>query len=307
MPKFTFSGHETFPLRYPWLLKGLRALNDDPNIFFKDEAMVELGVGKNMVRAIRHWCTALQLARVNGRTGIADVEELGRRLFLGTSTAEPWDPYLEDPGTLWIFQWRLASHTHRASTWHLAFTRWGVEVFTKDELVDWLKQIVEELDKSRATRNSLKRDVDVFLRTYVPSDPSPHRPPEDTFDSPLVDLGLIREEERNVYRFVRGPKESLPQEVFSFALVDFWRNQHPDGASMAFERLLYDPGSPGAAFKLSEPDLARRLEDLESWTGLRFDETAGLRTVYRIEGVDLPNPLKALERYYRRQLEEAAA
>lgn len=305
MPRFTFSGHETFPLRYSWLPKGLRELDADSDLFFKDEAMVRLGVGKNMVRAIRHWCTAVGMAKVDGRAGIGKVTPLGHRIFLGREGEEAWDPYLEDPGTLWLLQWRLANRKERGSTWHLAFTQWGQELFTKEELIDWLDGIVEDLEKSRATRNSLKRDVDVFIRTYVPSDPNPHRPPEDTFDSPLVELGLIRQEEEKVYRFVRGEKESLPQEIFCYALLEFWEEQGGDGAAQSVERLLYEPGSPGGAFKLTERALASRLERLPAWTGLRFDETAGLRTVYRADD-EVAKPMAALKRFYRRQVEEVA-
>ena len=28
-----FSGHETFPFRYPWLKKGFDAVADDPSVF----------------------------------------------------------------------------------------------------------------------------------------------------------------------------------------------------------------------------------------------------------------------------------
>src|SRR5437870_5494831 len=52
----SFSGHETFPFRYPWLKKGFDAVQEDPFIFLRDNAITTLGVGKNMVRAIRHWC-----------------------------------------------------------------------------------------------------------------------------------------------------------------------------------------------------------------------------------------------------------
>jgi epsilon-lactone hydrolase len=51
-----FSGHETFACRYAWLPKALQAVESNPRIFSdEDQAMVELGVGKNMVRSIRFW------------------------------------------------------------------------------------------------------------------------------------------------------------------------------------------------------------------------------------------------------------
>src|SRR5687767_3143366 len=53
---YRIAGHEGFPCRYTWLPKAVQGLNRDPKLFAKDErAMVDLGVGKNMVRAIRFW------------------------------------------------------------------------------------------------------------------------------------------------------------------------------------------------------------------------------------------------------------
>ena len=66
---FRFSGHETFPCRYAWLPKAYRAIQKNANAFSdEEEAMVELGVGKNMARAIRFWVQA---------TGIAEPREEG--------------------------------------------------------------------------------------------------------------------------------------------------------------------------------------------------------------------------------------
>src|SRR6185437_16640708 len=66
----SFSGHETFTLRHGWLKKALDAVSQDRNIFTKENAMVELGVGKNMVRSIRHWALATDvLAESPGTRG----------------------------------------------------------------------------------------------------------------------------------------------------------------------------------------------------------------------------------------------
>ncbi|MBG8553455.1 DUF4007 family protein [Hymenobacter sp. BT594] len=50
----SFAGHQTFAMRSAWLKKGVDALLQDPAIFSAEGALVELGVGKNMVSAIRH-------------------------------------------------------------------------------------------------------------------------------------------------------------------------------------------------------------------------------------------------------------
>ena len=49
-----FGRHETFPLRYAWLTKGFGAVERQPDLFrHAHQAMVRLGVGRNMVSAIQ--------------------------------------------------------------------------------------------------------------------------------------------------------------------------------------------------------------------------------------------------------------
>ena len=58
-----------------------------------DDAVVHLGVGKNMVASIKFWLKAIGLLKDTGLEPIADHlfdDENGR------------DPYLEDIGTLWL-------------------------------------------------------------------------------------------------------------------------------------------------------------------------------------------------------------
>ena len=126
---FSFSGHETFPLRYTWLPKAVQRLEKHPDLFTRDDALVILGVGKNMVRSIRHWGRAFGILEFD-RDARDQVTEFGEKL-LG---ARGWDPYLEDPGTLWLLHWNVVSHPEKASTWYLAFTQWNQETFTRQEL-----------------------------------------------------------------------------------------------------------------------------------------------------------------------------
>src|SRR4051812_35909504 len=94
----SFSGHETFPFRYPWLKKGFDAVLEDGDVFAREDAITTLGVGKNMVRAIRHWCLAAGVVEEKPGAGTAlRVSALGKLLLADGGL----DPYLEDPATLW--------------------------------------------------------------------------------------------------------------------------------------------------------------------------------------------------------------
>jgi hypothetical protein len=296
--RYVFSGHETFPFRYTWLPKGVGKLLEDPELFTQDDDLVTLGVGKNMVRSIRHWCTATGVIERGDRKGSMKVKDLGLSLFAD----DGWDPFLEDLGTLWLLHWQLVSTASPASTWHLAFTRWNTDRFGRDELVGWLLGFAQRVSGTRPTPTSLRRDVDVFIRTYVPAQAKRERPLEDTFDCPLVELGLLEEVERGLYRFARGPKPTLPDGIFASALIDYWLLSAPNERTLSFESILHGPGSPGGAFKLSENALAERLERLPEWTGLTFDDTAGMRNVLRTSAGAEFDPLRALARYYGSEL-----
>ena len=286
---YSFAGHETFPLRYAWLPKGVRSLSTNPELFLTDDALITLGVGKNMVRSIRHWCYTLGVIE-------NDTYDQATRLGSALLSETGWDPYLEDMGTLWLLHWQLVSNKEKASTWLLAFTQWSQAVFTRTQLTNWLKELVEGAGH-KVSHNSIKRDVDVFIRTYVPSVPKASRPLEDSFDSPLVELGLIRETAKETFQFVKGDKATLPDEIFIYALMSYWNSSTPERQTLEFGKVLHGLGSPGGAFALTSNSLVERLDRLPDWSNMRFDDTAGIKQLYR--NITEPfEPMEALERYY---------
>lgn len=297
----SFSGHETFPFRYTWLKKGVDAVDivkGKPTIFTDDSATITLGVGKNMVRSIHHWCQVAQLIELRG------VDFNNRRRFLPTELGgrifadDGFDPYLEDAATLWLIHWQLATNASRATTWYWAFSIFGQNEFSKDTFIAELINWAERNTRNRISENSIKRDVDCFLRTYVPSRPTKNTIMEDTFDCPLVELALIfNSPDGNTYRFHRGPKPSLPIEIFAAALFEFWAAFSSE-STLTFANIAYLPKSPGRIFQLDEDTLVEYLDRLESLTAgaLRYDETAGVKQVYRERQI---NPMKLLDSYYQ--------
>ena len=60
MARPIFSGHESFACKSHWLKRGYDFVIADRN-FNDDDAVVHLGVGKNMVASIRFWMKAIGL------------------------------------------------------------------------------------------------------------------------------------------------------------------------------------------------------------------------------------------------------
>lgn len=280
-----FSGHETFPLRQLWLYKALKAVDGEepaPGSTFGDEAaIVRFGVGKNMVTSIRFWATACKVIAEDDERGGYVATALGRRLF----AEEGLDPYCERPATPWLMHWFLASTYDKTTTWYYLFNHVVQQVFDRETIVASLWQGFDELTAStpmlkRISLATLKRDVECCIRSYVPRLGGDS--PEEMSEPLLGELGLIQQNARSTFEFRRGAKRSLPDGIFAYALLDYWKWQRA-GSVMAFDRVAHDYGSPGRVFKLDENAVAERLMGLERLTGgdLQWTEQAGIRQVTR--------------------------
>ena len=108
--KYTFSGHESFQCRNLWLKKGYDHVAQNRSFNDKD-AVVTLGVGKNMVASIRFWLKAFNII-----TPKDEITEFGRHLLADGG----WDPYLEDTASLWLLHYQLVKNNF-ASTYNIIF------------------------------------------------------------------------------------------------------------------------------------------------------------------------------------------
>lgn len=270
-----------------------------PSIFREPDALVKLGVGKNMVDAIKYWCLATQVLKEHDEQRF-DLQPtpIGQHLF----SRARWDPYLEDKGTIWLLHWLLATNRAGATTAYLLFNEFTGLEFGRAQIEEWIAKRAASLGANVAD-TTLRRDVGVFLRSYVGGPDRYDSSVEDIMDCPLAELGLIYEEPtRYMYAFARGPKDSLPDEVFAYALWDY--AEHKDGQrTFTFDELAYQPGSPGRIFKLDEAALAERLENLVALTDGAWQptETAGYRQMLLTHDV---NPYRILERYYTTGLQD---
>ncbi len=320
--RLQFAGHETFPLRYGWLKKAFDAVKHSNEssqeaisaIFSDDRAIARFGVGKNMVLSIRHWGLATEvLAQVDvpgARTSRLETGPVGELLF-----GEGCDPHLEHPASLWLLHWMLASKPGRASAWHWAFNEFHEPTFDRELMTRRLFRRCHELQEAgRLPRErsisevTIRRDVECLVRTYHAATASGRRAPEDSIESPLAELGLIQKAGLgDLYRFRRGPKPSLPDEVFLFSLMDFWSGHYANRRSFSVDFLTYERGSPGQVFLLDEESVAERLARMDDLTSsaLRWDESSGMRQIYA-SNLDAVDGWAALRAMYSRDMALAA-
>lgn len=294
-----FARHETFHPRFGWLKKGFDAASLNPDIFVREDATVRLGVGKNMVRAIRYWCTAFKVLdevpnAKNPRLRDCVPTSLGEKL-LGDAG---WDPYLETTSSLLLLHWNLLRRPCRAPAWHAVFNNIRAPEFTRDQLLREVLRFKEVRESwSEVVDASIKKDIDCLLRMYAGARAASVS--EDSLDSPFVELGLIRQGagELGHYSFTSASRDGSPL-IVAFACLDFMVTVSA-ASTISLRRLAYEGGSPGLIFRLTETDLAQALDEASrSLPTLRITHVGGMKQLV-CEGDPVKESTRALRRQFR--------
>lgn len=207
--RYTFSGHESFPCKTLWLKKGYDFVVQGKN-FNRPEAVIYLGVGKNMVASIRYWLRVFGLCEGDQPTW------LGNYLF---DDANGKDKYIEDMATLWLLHFHLVFNQF-ATLYHTVFCGYqkGHTQFDRDQIATYVKLEMIEADKqSTYNENTVRKDIAVLMQNYAL--PRKAQSNED-FSSMLIDLDLIRQtaEGKGCYFNIEG-KRKVEKEIFLYALL----------------------------------------------------------------------------------------
>lgn len=280
--KVAFGRHETFTLRYSWLSKGFHALSKNPNIFESDDATIELGVGKNMVLAIRFWLRACKMMHPSK----TETTSLGH-LILDEDSG--FDPYLEDKATIWLIHWLLTTNSELATSFYWFFNKFHKPEFTSQELTTALSDFVKGsvVKKRRPSSTTIKSDAQLLHRMYTQSKGNSRMPLEDALDSPLALLRLVSQTAGGrSYRSKPESRKELPIGILGFAVSQIMAQR--ELKLIPIEELMYsrsDYPAPGSIFRLTENDLVVKLEELTNYIPDVFDirETAGIHQLYQLQ------------------------
>jgi hypothetical protein len=302
--RVAFGRHETFALRYSWLSKGFSALKQDPLVFDNDDAVVELGVGRNMVNSIRYWLRASQMITPQKPD---EPLELGELLFDEKSGL---DPYLEDEATIWLIHWLIATNSELATSWFWFFNKFHKPEFSGQELQTALHDFVKDqvVENKRPSMGTLKNDAQLLPRMYTQSRGNTRIPLEDALDSPLSLLGLVTQSSTGkLFQSKPQARPNLPIGIFGFAVAQLMASL--GHMAVPLEDLMYsqhDQAAPGSVFRLTESDMIAKLEKMESYLPGKFEirETAGIHQLYRVDDVE---PVEYLKKHYREMTTEIAA
>jgi hypothetical protein len=271
-----FSGHDTFQCRHLWLKKGYDYIHAGKS-FSAEDAVVELGVGKNMVTSIRYWMRAFGLSEINETlTTFADT------LF---SDENGYDPYLEDDASLWLLHYHLVRKGY-ATSYNLIFNELRKEKveFSKEAFTRFMRTKSETDMPFTFNSNTIESDFDVFVKLYVGTETSKEK--EEIVSGIFPELNLVRvipREKQASYHIETNEKVNIPEEVILYAILT-----DPDiGLSVSLDSLEKGYNSVGAIFGINRTGLVDKIERLCSkYPSIVYKDDAGVRELQFKEKLD---------------------
>lgn len=293
-----FARHETFHPRSGWLTKAVDAVESDPYVFTRDRAPIDLGVGKNMVRAIRYWGIAFKVIEETPRE--ADSRAIPLRvttmgqMLLGR---QGWDRYIEDPRTLWLLHWQLLRPPVMAPVWWWAFNQFDAVEFEASDLERFAVEAMLDEGWAGTAVSSVEKDVDCLLRMYGRRS---RVGGEEWLDSPFASLELVEPVPGVSRRWRFGTGRMLEPAIVTYAALDCLRRWEASAKTVSLARLAAAPGGPGRAFRLTESALASALgAAAQDASGLAVAAPAGLTQLIATRDVGVLQ-LELLARVYGR-------
>jgi hypothetical protein len=283
--KYTFSGHESFQCRHLWLKKGYDYINQGKS-FNDEDAVVILGVGKNMVSSIRFWMKSF---------GILTQEDKLTHFAHKLLADDGYDPYLEDEASLWLLHYQLVSNEF-ASTYSIVFNELRREKieFTKENFVAFVKRKSEFEKNFNPNPKTLQEDFSVLSKMYLRSD-AQAKDKEDSFSGLLTELNLIKSYNKGkdeLFMIENNERPEIPDEVILYVLL----NNKSFDLSINLNNIEQDYNSIGSVFALNRPGLLSKIESLGSkHSYIVYNDQAGIK---ELQFKKKPSAVSILDKYY---------
>ncbi|MGC2873110.1 DUF4007 family protein [Ihubacter sp. mB4P-1] len=296
-----FRAHDTFFIRKGWISKGMRYVDKSKGEVFiskSENPMDVLGIGANMVKALRYWLQAI---------GITEEPKSGRRTQKFTDFGKlvfEHDKYIEEMGTLYLLHYKLASNREQATSWYFFFNEFGLSDFTKDDFAVQIGNFIKINDKdANVAARSIDDDFSCIINTYVPrykTMPSKVTA-ENNIDCPLGELGLIDilKKERNniVYKKAIPPAATFNSWVILAVIYDNAKGRK----EIELNELLTAENNIGKTFNLDSITMLDVLHAAERTGELKIVRTAGLDVINLVHSYTFEDCVK----HYYEEMEKA--
>lgn len=285
-----FRAHETFFIRKGWITKGLKNVDIKANVFTdkKVSPTDTLGIGTNMCKSLRYWLQVLDLTvevKEKGGKRSQNITDFGRLVF-------DKDRYVEELGTLYALQYKLASNKDLATSWYYFFNKFSLSEFTKEDYINEIQKYIS-MEEEEVALTSLEGDFTCIVNTYLPRHKTNARvdSPENNIESPFAELGLIDITGNRTYKKSIPSVNSINPWIALAVIVD----QAKGNKEISISSLMNDDNNIGKVYNLDSVALLELLHKIEKIDELKIIRTAGLDVIHINNDY---NFLDCIQKYY---------
>lgn len=275
--KIRLKGHESFYIREGWIRKAIKAIEEDELILTKNTAIDKLGIGANMVKAMRYWLPAIGLTeeyRVQGSKRAQRLTDSFGKIIVSN------DKFIEDIGSLALLHYKLCTNFEQATSWYLFFNKVKAEELKKIDLPEVLNYQLLNIDPEITfSQKSLNDDCNCIIKTYC-YDREDLNNPEDNLICPFTELGLIKKvrsknREEIIIKDIHSGKK-IDKLIILYVVID----QLKEAKSISIDKLIEDECNIGRVFNLDKNLVNEYIDELESEQYITVNRTSGLNTIY---------------------------
>ena len=262
--KVKMKRHESFSIREGWLVKGIKAVIDTPKVFSSQSATEILGIGSNMVKALKYWLIATRI--IDDTSKNVQLSEFGQLL-------NKYDEYLDDDFSWWMIHIMMGLNIDEFYTLNMFLNKCTMQTFSKEDLFD-------VISKRFASKNMifnekiLVDEINMIIKTYCVDDKIDN--PENNFACPLSNLELIKKIGKNLYERNKPSVKKMNYLIVYYLIL----NVIADNDSMSIDDLINAENGPSKILNLDKILLNDYLDELRVNKLIEVNRTAGLNMIY---------------------------
>lgn len=246
-----------FPLRLSWLPRLVTMNKCNP---FSDHEVVaeKMGIGMNMVRALRIWA---------GATGIVNEEDALTKRAEKLFSQKGKDQYAEKEETLWLLHWLICSNLNclTANAWLLNF--FHARTFTSAEALTAFSAHVNNIVKRPYAQGTIRVDLETAIRMYAIVEDKKNQQ-SDIDDRCFRTMRLFEarriDGEMRYARVMRDEQPRLSSKIVLYSVIDAMSKRKV--SSLLFSDLYVSDNfpAPGVVFGLTKDGFLEVLEKAQA-------------------------------------------
>ena len=257
---------ESFYIRDGWIEKVFSAYGDGQKEAFSTKNGTRiLGIGSNMVKSLRYWVEACQIATFSKNAFV--LTNKGGLIYNN-------DPYMETSFSWCLLHYWLVTNENLAPVFYTVFNDNSINTIKRKETAEYLVDLYKPNGFETANLLHIQKDLSTLISSYVYDEEDDSRIPEDNISSPLAKLRLMKRVNRDTFE-----KTPIPINLIDYrSLFICLRSRYPEGFSI--DETFVDEKSPVLCLNIERGVFLTLLDEMRKNGLIDLNRTAGLNMVY---------------------------